>query len=146
MATSFFFMTKNEKGDAPLFVRLQSRKHHINYKMTTNLIVNVKEFEDNHSETSKWRKYSAKNSALCKKVDAIADALDNSVACKEEAMEIINGLGEIAGARDTEALADALNSYAEKMEEADRWEALAKRFDTLKATLEEEVEIEAVEK
>lgn len=79
MATSFFFMTKNEKGDTPLFVRLQSRKHHINYKMKTNLIVNAKEFEDNHSETSKWRKYSAKNSAFCKKVDAIADALDNSL-------------------------------------------------------------------
>lgn len=77
---------------------------------------------------------------------AKADALDNSVACKEDAMEIINGLGKIAGARDTEALAYAFNSYAEKMEEADRWEALAKRFDTLKATLEEEVEIETVEK
>lgn len=73
---------------------------------------------------------------------AQADALDNAAAAREEALEIVNGLGEVAGAKDTDGLKDALNNYIAKMQEAEDWDAVAKRFDTLKAVLEEEVEVE----
>lgn len=74
---------------------------------------------------------------------AQADALDNAAACREEALEIINGLGEVAGAKDTEALKNALNNYTAKMQEAEDWDGVAKKFENLKAILEEEVEVEA---
>lgn len=76
---------------------------------------------------------------------AQADALDNAAACREEALEIVNGLGEVAGAKDTEALKDALNNYTAKMQEAEDWDAIAKKFENLKAVLEEEVEVEGAE-
>ena len=76
---------------------------------------------------------------------AQADALDNAAACREEALEIVNGLGAVAGARDTEALKDALNKYTAKMQEAEDWDAVAKKFEDLKAVLEEEVEVEGAE-
>ena len=79
MAATFFFMTTKKDSDATLFVRLQSRKHHINYKMSTTLTVNIDEFNDNYGDTQKWRKYSRNNVSFCKKVDAIADALNERV-------------------------------------------------------------------
>lgn len=76
---------------------------------------------------------------------AQADALDNAATCREEAMEIVNSLGEVAGAKDTAALQERLNSYTAKMQEAEDWDAVAKRFEHLKSILEEEVEVESAE-
>lgn len=73
---------------------------------------------------------------------AQADALDNAAAAREEALEIINGFGDVAGAKDTDNLKDALNNYIAKMQEAEDWDAVAKRFDHLKEVLEEEVDVE----
>ena len=72
-------------------------------------------------------------------------ALDNAATCREEAMEIINGLGEVSGAKDTESLKTKLNLYIKKMQEAEDWDAVAKKFDALKGILEEEVEVEGAE-
>lgn len=123
MATAFFFMSNNKKGDAPLFVRLQSRKHGINYKMTTTLVVDIKEFEDNHNDTAKWRKYSKTNPVFCKKVDAIAEALDNTLdnekpITKEEMRQIIDSI----------VYAEAKEAEKRRQEEKARAEAESKRM------------------
>ena len=76
---------------------------------------------------------------------AQADALDSAANCREEAMEIVNGLGEVAGAKDTPALQCNLNKYLEKVAEAEEWDAVVKRLEALKGILEEEVEIEDVQ-
>jgi len=73
---------------------------------------------------------------------AQADALDNAATCREEAMEIVNGLGEVSGAKDTPALQEHLNSYLAKIAEAEEWDAQVKRLEALKGILEEEVEVE----
>ena len=45
MATSFFLRTTQTQGYTTLFVRLQSRKLGINYKLSTNLEVDIKAWE-----------------------------------------------------------------------------------------------------
>lgn len=77
---------------------------------------------------------------------AQADALDNEANCREEALEIVNGLGEVAGAKDTAELQESINNYLQKVQEADDWAAVAKKLEGLKAVLEEEVEVEEKEK
>ena len=73
---------------------------------------------------------------------AQADALDNAATCREEAMEIVNGFGAVAGAKDTEALNDSINKYLSKIQEAEDWDAVAKKLENLKGVLQEEVEVE----
>jgi len=73
---------------------------------------------------------------------AQADALDNAANCREEAMEVINNLGEVAGAKDTPALQGALNKYLEKVAESEQWDKVSDRLEALKGILEEEVEVE----
>ena len=123
MATSFFLMTKKEDGDATLFVRLQSRKLGINYKMATPLVANIREWNDNYGDMKKWRKYSRENTSFCKKVDAIQEELDNTLdrempITKEEMRQIIENI----------AYAEAKEAENKRKEEKAREEAEKNRM------------------
>lgn len=123
MATSFFLMTKKEEGDATLFVRLQSRKLGINYKMATPLVANIQEWNANYGDMKKWRKYSKENPSFCKKVDAIQDELDNTLdnetpITKEEMRQIIENI----------AYAEAKEAENRRKEEKAREEAEKNRM------------------
>lgn len=123
MATSFFLMTKKEKGDATLFVRLQSRKQGINYKVATPLTVPVEEWDEYYGDMKKWRKYSKINPSFCKKVDAIQNELDNTLdndtpITKEEMRQIIENI----------AYAEAKEAEQRRIEEKEREEAEKNRM------------------
>jgi integrase len=116
-------MTKKEDGDATLFVRLQSRKLGINYKMATPLVANIREWNDNYGDMKKWRKYSRENTSFCKKVDAIQEELDNTLdrempITKEEMRQIIENI----------AYAEAKEAENKRKEEKAREEAEKNRM------------------
>lgn len=106
MATSYYLMTKKTDGEATLFVRLQSRKLAINYKMATPLSVDIKAWQDSYGDFKKWNKFCKANPALTNKLKAIENALDNSLnsdkpISKEEMREIIDRIA-YAEAREAE--------------------------------------------
>lgn len=97
MATSFFLMTKKEEGEATLFVRLQSRKHSINYKMATQLTVDIKEWNNAYGNFRNWRQYCRAHPDLADKLHRIQSELNNSLGGstpigKEEMREIVRGV------------------------------------------------------
>lgn len=106
MATSYFLMTKKEDGEATLFVRLQSRKHSINYKIATPLVVDVQEWNSSYGDFKKWKKYCKAHPALTAKLDSIQNELDSSLnndtpISKEEMREIVDRIA-YAEAREAE--------------------------------------------
>ena len=90
---------------------------------------------------------SRKEQRIYRGIDqAAAAALDYEADAREQAMNIINGLGDVAGAGDTEALKETLNNYVAKVDEADNWAKVAKIIGGLKDILNEEVEVEEEKK
>ena len=76
---------------------------------------------------------------------AIDCAEDKAATFMEQAEEIINNLGDKAGASDTPALQDALNEYVTVMNQAKAYSEAATTYRELAVKLEEEVTVEDTE-
>lgn len=87
--------------------------------------------------------FSRKADRLLRGVDsAIASAKDSADEAREAAYDLMNSLGDASSKEDSAKLQNILNQYAQKREEADRWENYAKYFEELKKALEEDVPVE----
>ena len=132
MATSFFITPKPEAtGYTTLFVRLQSRKLGINYKMTTNMEVGISTWQKAEKDLKAMKKFREKEPAMWAKLDKLKVTLDtlisgNTAPSKEQMRTII---GEVvyadvlkeqeealakAKAADEEAKRVTLNKYMDK--------------------------------
>ena len=95
MATSFFLRTKETQGYTTLFVRLQSRKLGINYKLSTNLEVDIKAWQKAQDSAQALQKFQAKEPKLWAKLDKLKQTLDtllsgDEVPSKEKMRTIID--------------------------------------------------------
>ena len=81
MATTFFINTKKDAGFASLFVRLQSRKLKINYKIASSIEVDIQKWNNSLKGDTQLRNYRRSNPELFKILDSIQKALD-SILCK----------------------------------------------------------------
>lgn len=87
--------------------------------------------------------FTRKADRILRGVDtAIACAKDNADEAKDAAFDLMNSLGDASSKEDTNKLQNLLNAYAEKMDEAERWDNYARYFEELKAKLNEEVKVE----
>ena len=123
MATSFFLMTNEAKGNATLFVRLQSRKHSINYKVASALSVDIQAWNKSKKSNTTLNNFRSANQDLTAKMDAIKKSLDTALKrdtpiTKEEMREII----------DSVVYADARAAEQKRKEEQEKKEAEAKRM------------------
>ena len=123
MATSFFLMTTEKKGDATLFVRLQSRKHNINYKVASALTVDIAAWNKSKKSSTTLNNFRQSNPDLTIKMDTIKRNLDSTLKnekpiTKEEMREIIDAV----------VYAEAREAQKRKAEEKARKEAEAKRM------------------
>ena len=84
MATSFFITPKEEKGFTNLFVRLQSRRLAFNYKMSSNMEVDIKTWTAGTANTRALQRYRTNDPKLWAKLDRIKQSLD-SLCKKDEA-------------------------------------------------------------
>ena len=82
MATSFFITPKEEKGFTTLFVRLQSRRLAFNYKMTSNMEVDIKAWNSGTATAKALQRYRSNDPKLWTKLDAIKQSLDS--LCKQD--------------------------------------------------------------
>ena len=71
-------------------------------------------------------------------IDCASDKVDS---CKDSAEDIINSFGEYAGSDETMALQSRINTYLDKVAEAEGWADTVKRLKALKDKLNAEVEI-----
>ena len=122
MATSFFLMTTEKKGDATLFVRLQSRKHNINYKVASALTVDIAAWNKSKKTSTTLNNFRQANPNLTIKMDTIKRNLDSTLKndkpiTKEEMREIIDAV----------VYAEAREAQKKKEEERVKKEAEAKR-------------------
>ena len=76
MAVSFFLRTTKEKGEAPLFVRLQSRKQNINHKYCTPLVVDIEAWNNSKKGDTQRKNFRKANKDLVQKMDEISDSLE----------------------------------------------------------------------
>ena len=83
MATSFFLRTKETQGYTTLFVRLQSRKLGINYKLSTNLEVDIKAWQKAQESAQALQKFQAKEPKLWAKLDKLKQTLDTLLSGDE---------------------------------------------------------------
>ena len=116
-------MAKKEKGEATLFVRLQSRKQSINYKIATPLVVDIEEWNSSYGDFKKWKKFCKAHEALADKLDAIQNELDSSLnnekpISKEEMREIVDKI----------AYAEARQAEQKRKEEKEKQEAEKNRM------------------
>ena len=116
-------MAKKEEGEATLFVRLQSRKHSINYKIATPLVVDIQEWNSSYGDFKKWKKFCKAHVALAAKLDAIQNELDSSLnnetpITKEEMREIVDKI----------AYAEAREAEQKRKEEKEKQEAEKNRM------------------
>lgn len=74
MATNFFLRTTAVKGEAPLFVRLRSRKFDIDWKLSTNLDVDIVKWNNAHINMTKLANF--KKTLDGKKLFAILDEIE----------------------------------------------------------------------
>lgn len=79
MAVSFHLRTTKEKGAAPLFVRLQSRKQNINHKMATPLQVDIKAWNNSKKGPVQLSNFRKANPQLVQKMDEIQTALESTL-------------------------------------------------------------------
>lgn len=122
MATSFFLRTKETQGYTTLFVRLQSRKLGINYKLSTNLEVDIKAWEKAQESAQALQKFHAKEPKLWAKLDKLKQTLDtilsgDEVPSKEKMRTII----------DETVYADILKEHEEALAKAKAAEEAARR-------------------
>lgn len=82
MATSFFITPKEEKGFTNLFVRLQSRRLSFNYKMMSNIEVDIKTWVNGTANARALQRYHSNDPQLWNKLDKIKHTLDS--LCKQE--------------------------------------------------------------
>ena len=128
MATSFFITPKpKEDKYTTLFVRLQSRRLSINYKMTTNMEVDIKMWQDASDDGEVYRKFRNKEVAMWTKLDQIKATLDNLITgdkapTKEQMRTIINEI----------VYADVLKEQEEALAKAKAAEEEAKRVTLTK--------------
>ena len=123
MATSFFLMTTEKKGDATLFVRLQSRKHSINYKVASGLAVDIQAWNKSKKSNVTLNNFRNAFPDLTAKMDAIQRRLDATLQeetpiTKEDMREIINSI----------VFAEAREAQQRKKDEKARLEAEANRM------------------
>lgn len=76
MAVSFFLRTTKEKGEAPLFVRLQSRKQNINHKYCTPLVVDIEAWNNSKKGDTQRKNFRKAHIDLVKKMEEISDTLE----------------------------------------------------------------------
>lgn len=79
MAVSFYLRTTKEKGQAHLFVRLQSRKQSINHKLCTRLTVDIEAWKNSKKGETQRKNFRKANRDLIRKMDEISDALEPSL-------------------------------------------------------------------
>ncbi len=79
MAVSFYLRTTKEKGQAHLFVRLQSRKQHINHKICTPFTVDIEAWNNAKKGETQRKNFRKANKELVRKMDEISDALEPSL-------------------------------------------------------------------
>ena len=123
MATSFFIMTTEKKGKATLFVRLQSRKHGINYKVASGLEVDIQAWNKSKKSNVTLNNFREANPLLSIKIDTIKRNLDaalkrETTITKEEMREII----------DAEVLAEARAAQKKRSDEKALAEEEARRM------------------
>ena len=123
MATSFFLRTKETQGYTTLFVRLQSRKLGINYKLSTNLEVDIKAWQKAQDSAQALQKFQTKEPKLWAKLDKLKQTLDtllsgDEVPSKEKMRTII----------DETVYADILKEQEEALAKAKAAEEAAKRI------------------
>lgn len=97
MAVSFHLRTTKEKGAAPLFVRLQSRKQSINHKMATPLQVDIKAWNNSKKGPVQLSNFRKANPQLVQKMDEIQTALESTLdrpegLSQEEFKQIVNDI------------------------------------------------------
>ena len=97
MATSFFLMTTEKKGNATLFVRLQSRKQGINYKVATAMEVDIQAWNKSKKSSVTLSNFRDAHPVLTAKMDAIKKNLDATLKeekpiTKEEMREVIDAV------------------------------------------------------
>ena len=128
MATSFFITPKPKAtGYTTLFVRLQSRKLKINYKMTTNLEVDIATWQKADQDLKAMKKFREKEPGMWAKIDKLKATLDTLLAgdtapTKEKMRTIINET----------VYADILKEQAEALAKAKAAEEEAKRMTLAK--------------
>lgn len=128
MATSFFITPKPKAtGYTTLFVRLQSRKLKINYKMTTNLEVDIATWQKADHDLKAMKKFREKEPGMWAKIDKLKATLDTLLAgdtapTKEKMRTIINET----------VYADVLKEQAEALAKAKAAEEEAKRMTLAK--------------
>lgn len=123
MATSFFLMSEEKKGEATLFVRLQSRKHGINYKVASALSVDIQAWNKSKKSSTTMNNFRNAYPELTEKMDAIRKSLDltlnnDSPITKDEMRGIIDSI----------VYAEAKAAQKKKAEEKARKEEEAKRM------------------
>ena len=123
MATSFFITPKpKETSYTTLFVRLQSRKLGINYKMTTNMEVDIDTWNAANKDVKAMRKFRDKEPAMWRKIDQLKSTLDTLISgdtapTKEQMRTIITEI----------VYADVLKEQEEALAKAKAAEEEAKR-------------------
>ena len=95
MAVSFHLRTTKEKGEAPIFVRLQSRKQNINHKLATPLQVDIKAWNNSKKGPVQLSNFRKANPEIVKKLDEIQAALESTLnnpvgLTQEEFKQIVN--------------------------------------------------------
>lgn len=79
MAVSFYLRTTKVKGQAHLFVRLQSRKQSINHKLCTRLTVDIEAWNNSRKGETQRKNFRKANKELVRRMEEISDALEPSL-------------------------------------------------------------------
>lgn len=83
-----------------------------------------------------------KSARIMRGIDqAIACAQDNADEAREKAESILESLGDASGSGDTDKLCDKINSYADAVELAAKWEERTRSYQKMKEALEKEVDV-----
>lgn len=81
-----------------------------------------------------------KANRIMRQIDQAIDmAKDSAQDCRDKAEDLLNDLGKVSGANQTESLGCLLNNYKDKVLEGKEWESVAEVFEDLKKNLNEDV-------
>ena len=95
MSASFYIMSKEPKGYATLFVRLQNTKQKINHRFATRIQVDIKSWNNSKKGPTQLKNFRDANPDLTAKMEEIRKALEatetrKKPCTKEEAVKIVN--------------------------------------------------------